>query len=107
MAETFGTVLRARRQAEYEVLQAGRQQQKTATFKAEYGVRAGVEGTIAQGVRRSGLRRARYRGAVKTHLQQVGTAVGLNLVRVSNWLADTPLAQTRRSHFAALQGAGG
>ena len=53
-----------------------------------------MEGTISQAVRRSELRRARYVGQAKTRLQNVCTAVALNLVRLWNWLAETPLATT-------------
>jgi hypothetical protein len=38
----------------------------------------------------------------KTHLQHVLTAIALNLVRLSAWLAETPLAPTRQSTFARL-----
>jgi len=41
-------------------------------------------------------------GLSKTHLQHVLTAVALNLVRLSAWLAGTPLAPTRQSTFAQL-----
>jgi hypothetical protein len=43
----------------HEALQAARAQQETAEWKAEYAVRAGVEGTLSQGVRGFGLRRCR------------------------------------------------
>ena len=87
-------------------MELARQQQTTATFKAQYAARAGVEGTLSQGVRAFGLRRARYLGLARTHLQHVVTAVAINLVRVEAWLAERPRAQTRRSHFAALAPAG-
>jgi transposase len=95
--------LTLRKQAEHIALQEGRQRQRTAEFKAEYGCRAGIEGTIAQGVRRGDLRSARYMGQARTHLQHVLMAVALNLVRLSNWFATIPLARTRHSHFAGLQ----
>jgi hypothetical protein len=53
-------------------------------------------------VRAFGLRRARYRGLAKTHLQTVATAVALNLDRLAAWLDGRPLAPTRKSRFAAL-----
>jgi len=64
--------------------------------------RAGIEGTISQGVNAFGLRQTRYRGLAKTHLQHVATAVAINLERIVNWLAGIPHAQTRTSRFAAL-----
>jgi transposase len=95
--------LTVRPQAHHEALQVARQRQETAAFKAPYAQRAGVEGTHSQGVRRCGLRRARYIGLAKTHLQQLMTAVALNIVRLGEWWLGTPLAQTRRSPFAALR----
>ena len=61
-----------------------------------------MEGTHSQGVRRCGLRRSRYIGLAKTHLQHVFTAAALNFVRVAEWLAETPLAETRKSPFLKL-----
>jgi transposase len=48
------------------------------------------------------LRRWRSIGQAKTHLQHVLLAFTLNLVRLSDWLAGTPLAPTRLSNFAQL-----
>jgi transposase len=95
--------LTVRPQAHHEALQVARQRQETATFKAQYAQRAGVEGTHSQGVRRCGLRRARYLGLAKTHLQHLLTAVALNVVRLGEWWLGTPLAKTRCSPFAALR----
>ena len=66
------------------------------------GRRAGVEGTLSQGVRACGLRRTRYRGLPKTHLQHVATAAAINIDRIVAWLDARPRAQTRTSRFAAL-----
>src|SRR4051812_6430255 len=65
-------------------------------------VRAGIEGTLSQAVRTLHLRRARYIGLAKVHLQHVLTAAALNLARVAAWLAGTPLARTRHSAFVRL-----
>ena len=62
----------------------------------------GVEGTISQGVRGCALRRSRYVGMAKTHLQHVITAVAMNVVRLLAWFAGVPKAQTRLSAFARL-----
>jgi len=91
--------LTLRRQAEHEALQHARQQQTTPEWKDRYAVRAGVEGTISQGVRASGLRRSRYLGLAKTHLQHVLTAAAMNLVRADAWLAGVPHAITRTSRL--------
>jgi IS5 family transposase len=74
----------------------------TAEGRRLYARRAGIEGTISQGVRAFGLRRARYRGLAKTHLQHVATAAALNLGRLGTWLRAAPRATTRTSRFAAL-----
>ena len=87
----------------FEVLQVARKHQKTAAFRDRYAARAGIEGTRALAVSRYGLRRCRYVGLAKTHLQHALTAVAVNLVRVAEWCAGTPVAKTRRSRFAALQ----
>jgi hypothetical protein len=67
--------------------------------------RAGVEGTLSQGTRALALRRSRYLGQVKTHLQHILTVVAINLARFVDWLNQVPLAPTRTSAFAALAGA--
>ncbi len=64
--------------------------------------RAGIEGTISQGVRAFGLRRSRYRGLAKVHLQHVATAAAIDLARLSDWFRAIPRAATRTSRFAAL-----
>jgi transposase len=97
--------LTVRPQAYHEAIQAARQRQETAEFTAQYAQRAGVEGTHSQGVRRCGLRQARYRGLAKTHLQHLLTAVALNVVRLGAWWLGTPPATTRVTPFAALRGA--
>ena len=89
----------------FEALQGARKQQKTEIFRASYAARAGIEGTHAQAISRCGLRQCRYIGLAKTRLQHVLTAAAINLVRVAEWFAGTPVAKTRCSRFAALQGA--
>jgi transposase len=94
--------LTVRPQIFHEAIQAARQRQETAAFKAQYAQRAGIEGTQSQGIRRCGLRHCRYMGQAKSHLQHIITATALNLVRVVAWWEGTPRAHTRRSAFAAL-----
>jgi len=57
----------------------------------------------AQALQLFDLRRCRYLGLAKTHLQHILTAVALNIVRLDAWWTDRPLAKTRISRFAALQ----
>ncbi len=89
--------------AQYEALHAVRRAQDTEAFRAAYAARAGVESTHAQAVRRSGLRRCRYRGLAKTRLQHVLTAAALNVVRVAEWHAGARPGATARSAFARLR----
>jgi transposase len=91
--------------AQYEVLQGARQREHTVEFKERYAKRAGIEGTISQGVRSFGLRRSRYIGQAKTHLQHILIAVAINLARFVAWINEVPLAETRTSAFAALASA--
>jgi len=94
--------LTIRPRAQYEARGAARHRQTTDAFKTRYACRAGIEGTISQGVRISALRRSRYIGLPKTCLLHVLIASSLNFVRTATWLAETPLAKTRRSAFAKL-----
>jgi len=99
---TTGRVLHLRPQADYEELQARRQEQQTPEFRERYATRAGIEAMLSQAVRGMGVRRACYDGLHKTHLQHILTAVAINLVRIDAALTDTPRGKTRRSHFACL-----
>ena len=69
----------------------------SAAGKKLYNLRAGVEGTLAQGVRAFGVRQTWYRGLAKTHLQQVATAAAMNLERLVAWITGVPRAATRTS----------
>ncbi len=79
-----------------------RKQQKTKTWSKKYNQRAGVEGTISQGVRGLGLRKCRYVGLDKVHLQHILTATAMNAIRLFAWFEGIPLAKTRVSSFAKL-----
>ena len=89
-----------RPQKQYEALQQRREYETTSAYKREYAKRAGIEGTISQGVRRAGMRRSRYIGLAKTHLGHLLIAAAINFVRVADWFAEVPRAQTRQSPFA-------
>lgn len=88
--------------AQEVALRAARTRELTEEFATAYAVRAGVEGTHAQGLRVCGLRRSRYIGQAKTHLQHVLSAIAINLIHIGAWLNGTPLAPTRQSSFARL-----
>jgi transposase len=89
-------------QERFEALQAARAWYASEEGRQRYQRRAGVEGTLSQGVRAFGLRRSRYRGLEKTHLQHVATAAAINIDRLVAWLEEQPRAKTRTSRFAAL-----
>lgn len=86
----------------YQALQHARERAKTDDFKTLYAHRAGVEGTISQGVRVMSLRRSRYIGQEKTHLQHLATAAAMNVVRIVRWLDGEPHAKTRCSPLVQL-----
>jgi transposase len=90
---------------EHEALRAARARQQTKTFAALYAHRAGIEGTLSQGVRVFGLRYSRYRGLARTHLQDIAIGAASNIGRIVAWYAEIPRATTRTSHFAALAAA--
>ncbi|MEZ0096367.1 hypothetical protein ABH925_007574 [Streptacidiphilus sp. EB129] len=92
-----------RHHEEHQAIGQARALQQTDGWKERYKIRAGVEGTISQGVQRCGLRRSRYRGLAKTSLQHQLTGAAINLARIDAHLTDTPRARTRISHFAALR----
>jgi transposase len=87
---------------QHEAIQAARHRQTTQPFQERYAKRAGVEGTISQGVRAFGLRRSRYRGTLKTHLQHVMTATAMDMTRLLAWIMGFPRDGTRISRFASL-----
>src|SRR4051794_40826125 len=101
-AATRPRQLSLRPREEHAALQLARERQATGAFAARYRRRAGVEGTIAQGVRACGMRRARYRTLPKVRLEHVAIAVGISLQRLDAWWTGVPRAGTRVSRFAAL-----
>lgn len=90
-------------QVQYEALERAREVHSSLDGKERYKRRAGIEGTISQGVRGFGLRRSRYRGLPKTHLQNVAIGAAINIDRLVNWINDVPLEKTRVSRFKALE----
>ena len=90
-------------QAANEALARARALQRTKAGQKRYRRRAGIEGTISQAVRSCGLRRSRYIGLAKNHLQNLAVGAALNIDRLFNWFQDIPFAKTRISHFSALK----
>lgn len=95
-------LLKFRPKEQHEALRAARLRQTTHEFKQDYALRAGVESTFSQGTRAFDLRRSRYVGLAKTHLQHIATAAAMNLSRLMAWWQQLPKAHTRISPFAAL-----
>jgi transposase len=94
--------LRLHPREQHEALEAARARFNSDAGQALYKRRAGIEGTLSQGVRAFGLRRTRYRGLDKTHLQHVAIATAINVDRLVAWFTGQPRATTRTSRFAAL-----
>jgi transposase len=86
----------------FKIVQQRKRDQHTEQWRKRYGKRAGVEGTVSQCVFALGMRRSRYRGLAKTHLQFVLTAAAMNLTRVLNWHNEKPRSQTRFTRFGRL-----
>jgi len=105
-AKTEPRTITVRTQTYYEALQAARHDQTTAAFKTQYATRAGIESTLSQGVRAFDLRRSRYIGLAKTHLQHIVIAVGINLKRVMAWGTHPQPTKPYISPFAALVSSG-
>src|SRR6266700_3771961 len=104
-----GRELKLHEQAVHHALVHRRAEQGTPAFLHRSSRRAGVEGTIAQAVRVSRLRRTPYYvGLRKTHLHHVAIAAGLNLKRIAAHLSASSLGKHSRpvrpqSPFARLQ----
>jgi transposase len=105
-AKTEPRTLTVRTQVYHEALQAARHHQTTAEFKEHYAARAGIEGTLSQAVRAFDMRRSRYIGLAKTHLQHILSAGAINVVRVMAWVTDPRPRKPRVSPFAALASPG-
>ncbi|WP_258308738.1 IS1182 family transposase [Streptomyces sp. NWU339] len=86
-----------------EAIRAARARQRDGTWQRDYALRAGVEGTVRQATHTTGLRRARYRGLAKTHLDHTTSAAALNLIRLHAWWNGHPLDRVNHSHLARLQ----
>jgi len=101
-AEGAGRSLQVPTRELYEALGKTRGKLASEQGREEYKRRAGIEGTISQAVRRGAARRSRYRGLEKTHLQEVATGAGINLLRTINFLSGQVIAKTRVSRFKRL-----
>lgn len=98
--KTQRRTLTLRPQELHDALVQARKQEQTVEFKKEYNLRAGIEGTISQGVRAFELRKVRYIGMAKAKLQQFVNAAAMNFVRIDSWLAGNIPETSRESAFA-------
>lgn len=81
----------------------GNRLDQTATeWQHRYAIRAGIEATLSRNVRAHGLRRSRYRGLAKNHIQHVLTALACNIARVTDWLDAEPGTRRRTTRFRTL-----
>ena len=88
--------------AQQEALRQARAFIGSEAWSALYRERAGIEGTLSQGIRSLGLRQTRYRGLAKTSLQNTAIGAAINVTRVVNWLDCKPRAPTRQPRFTRL-----
>jgi transposase len=86
-----GRILTLSPQPVHEARERRRAEQRATPFQNRYALRAGIEGSLSEGIRRHGLRRARYRGQSKTQLQAIAIAAAINLVRIRQMLQRTQL----------------
>ncbi len=100
-----GRQLIIREHDRFAALQAARQRQQTPAFQEQYALRAGIEGSLSQGVRRCGLRQARYVGEAKNRLQELFVATALNIIRVSTFLAGEAFTARADPPFVRLMNA--
>jgi len=94
--------LTVRPRTQHEARQAAAAREQTEAFRQTYALRAGIEGTISQGVRRLRLRRSRYRGFRKSALRDQLLGAGLNLRRLGDWLLGRHPATARQPAFVRV-----
>jgi transposase len=97
-----GRQLTLRPQPVQEALDQARAEQATTGWHRRYARRAGVESTIAQAVKVTNARRARYRGLAKTRLEHNTMAAALNLIRLDAWFNGKVLDPRRTTHLTRL-----
>ncbi|MFC9500158.1 transposase [Streptomyces sp. NPDC056982] len=73
-----------------------RTEQQTPEWKTRFAVRSGVEGTVNEFAHGYGMRRCRYRGQGKAHIQHVLTAIAVNIERLSGLSATEEALTPRR-----------
>jgi transposase len=97
-----GRQLTLRPQPVQEALDQARAEQSTTEWQRKYARRSGVESTIAQAVKVTDARRARYRGLPKVRLEHNIMAAALNLIRLDAWFNGEILDPRRTTHLSRL-----
>ena len=101
-ATRTGRQLTLRPRPVQEALDTARAEQATTAWQARYARRAGAESTIAQSVKVTDTRQARYRGLPKTRLEHNFKAIALNFIRLDAWFNGVPVEPRRTSHLSRL-----
>lgn len=101
-AKNMGRILTLYPQEQYEAQQQARRRQQTEAFRKLYAQRAGIESTISQAARRTGVRSARYIGLARIHLQHTASAAAINFARLFEWLCGERPKDTWVSPFMTL-----
>jgi transposase len=76
--------------------------QDSDQWRTTYNARAGIEGTISEAVRGPNLRYARYRGLAKTHLQNILSAIAINIGRLGAYFDVKPATPRRPTRIHEL-----
>jgi len=76
--------------------------QDSDSWRKTYHARAGIEGTISEAVRGPNIRHSRYRGLAKTHLQNVFSAMAINIGRLGAYFDIKPATQRRPTRIHEL-----
>ncbi|WP_234355203.1 transposase [Kitasatospora aureofaciens] len=77
-------------------------EQDSPEWREAYRGRAGIEGTVSQAVRGPGLRRSRYQGLAKAHLQNVLIGMAISIRRLGAHYATTTRTDRRPTRVHAL-----
>ncbi|MBM0239387.1 IS1182 family transposase [Micromonospora sp. ATA32] len=101
-ATRTGRQLTLRPRPVQEALDAARAEQATTAWQARYARRAGAESTIAQSVKVTDTRQARYRGLPKIRLEHNFKAIALNFIRLDAWFNGVPVDPRHTSHLSRL-----
>ena len=95
--------LTIRPQPVQQAVDHARAEQATKQWQAIYARRAGVEATIAQSIKATDTRHARYHGLPKTTLEHAFKATALNLIRLYTWWTGQTLQPQHTTHLTRLQ----